>query len=147
MHAIGESPTSESLHIKTWFIATCYQQAKWQVPIQFQRAKKLVQSLFFPIVPDQQKNEGIISKSERSARSIPASEAGRRIKASRVDGIRNENHIFTLKKRLELPGNKLRNSRQMDTRISVNATLQKHNEPVVKLAMQRKRPIENGKMP
>src|SRR5204862_4275777 len=100
-----------------------------------------VQALYFPIVSNQQKNKFAGRDAKRGTGLVTAGEPGLPVETARVNCVANDEHIRAAKKTLELLRNQSRHGRKSDLAVAVNATLQRHHQPVVKNSMKRERPV------
>ena len=63
------------------------------------------------------------------------------VETARVNRVANDEHVRAAKKTLELLRNQSRDGRKSDLAVAVNATLQRHHQPVVNNSMKHKRPV------
>src|SRR5216684_2806386 len=118
-----------------------YQKANRQIQTFGRSPEGGVQTLYFPIVSNQQKNKFAWRDAKRRTGLVSAGEPGLPIETARVDRVANDEHIGAAKKTLELLRNQSRDGGKSDLAVAVDATLQRHYQPVVKNSMKRKRPL------
>ena len=118
-----------------------YQKPNWQIQTFGRSSESGVQAFYFPIISDQQENEFTGCDAKGGTRLVTVGEPGLPVEVARVDCVANHEHIRAAKKTLELLRNQSRDGRKRDVAVAVNATLERHQQPVVKKSMKCKRPL------